>query len=33
MQKIDYNAMFGEGGNDFEGDPFGELILIQIKKK
>ena len=23
MKQIDYNAMFGEGGEDFEGDPFG----------
>ena len=32
MQKIDYNAMFGEGGNDFEGDPFGGAKQYESNK-
>ena len=32
MHKIDYNAMFGETGNDFEGDPFGGAKQYETNK-
>ena len=32
-KKIDYNAMFGEGGEDFEGDPFGGAKQYESNNK
>lgn len=32
-KKIDYNAMFGEGGGEFEGDPFGGAKQYETSNK